>query len=141
MSTPGTARTCPGCCSGSAARPRLDAGGADFSAAANGTPPSVPLITPLAPGTAIASRLSDLPLTQPTFPVRRCALPGSAFSFSRSFPPSVPWLFVKLTNCPDWSTLNDGPVAAACAGAVAGRGVPPTGLGTGPMQGLGVLAV
>lgn len=68
-------------------------------------------------------------------------MPGSAFSFSRSFPPSVPWLFVKLTNCPDWSTLNDGPVAVACAGAVAGRGVPPTGLGTGPMQGLGVLAV
>ena len=101
----------------------------------------MPVIAPLGPGTASALRLSDLPLTHPTLPVRRCALPGSVCSLSRSFPPSVPWLFVKLTNCPDWSTLNDGPVAAACAGAVAGSGVPPTGLGTGPMQGLAVLAV
>ena len=116
------------------------AGGALLSAAENGSPPSVPVIAPLAPGTAIALRVSDLPLTQLTFPVIWCALPGRVLSLRRSFPPSVPWLFVKLTNCPDWSTLNDGPAAAACAGAVAGSGIPPAGLGTGPMHGAAELA-
>ena len=115
-------------------------GGALLSAAENGSPPRVPVIAPLAPGTAIALRASDLPLTQLTFPVIWCALFGSVFSASRSFPPSVPWLFVKLTNCPDWRTLNDGPGAAACAGAVAGSGVPPTGLGVGPIHGAAELA-
>src|SRR3984885_73621 len=115
------------------------AGGAVLSAAENGRPPSVPVIAPLAPGRAIALMLSDLPLTQLTFPVRRCALPGRVVSLSRSFPPSVPWLFVKFTNWPDWSTLNDGPAAAACAGAVDGSGTPPAALGTGPMHGLAAL--
>ena len=86
--------------------------------AENGSPPRVPEIDALAPGVAIASRWSDLPPdTQSTLPVRRCAFPGSALSLSRSWPPSVFWLLVKLTNCPDCSTLNDGPVAETCVGA------------------------
>ena len=112
-------------------------GGALLYVAANGSPPRVPTIDALAPGVAIASRFSDLPPdTQFTEPVRRWLLPGSVCSLSLSWPPSVFWLLVKLTNCPDWRTLNDGPAAATCVGAVAGSGIPPAGLGTGPMHGL-----
>ena len=98
-------------------------GGPVVKFATNGSPPRLPVIAALAPGVAIASRCSDLPPdTQSTVPVRRWRFPGSALALSRSWPPSVFWLLVKFTNCPDWSTLNDGPVAGTCVGAVDGRG-------------------
>ena len=112
-------------------------GGAEVKLAANGSPPSVPTIEAFGPGVAIASSFSDLPPdTQSTVPVRRCEFAGSVLALRRSCPPSVFWLLVKLTNCPDWSTLNDGPAAGTCVGAVGGSGMPPAGLGTGPTHGL-----
>jgi hypothetical protein len=74
-------------------------------------------------------------------PVKRWLFPGSVCSFSLSWPPSVFWLLVKLTNWPDCRTLNEGPDAGTCVGAVAGSGAPPAGLGTGPMHGLAVDSV
>ena len=116
-------------------------GGALLKVAANGRPPRVPTIEALAPGVAIASSANDLPPdTQLTVPVRRCEFPGSVLASRRSCPPSVFWLLVKLTNCPDWRMLNDGPVAVTCVGAVGGSGMPPAGLGTGPMHGLAAVA-
>ena len=98
------------------------------------SPPSVPAIDALAPGVAIALIALLPPLTHSTFPVSLWPPLTSVFSLSRSLPPSVPWLFVKFTNCPDCSTLKVGPGAGTCVGAVGGSGAPPTGLGAGPMQ-------
>ena len=78
------------------------AGAAVFSAAANGRPPSVPTIDPFAPGVATASMFSDLPPdTQLIVPVILWPPPGSVCVWRRAVPPSVSWLLVKLTNCPD----------------------------------------
>ena len=118
------------------------AGGALLKLALNARPPRVPAIVALAPGVAIASRWSDLPPdTQLTSPVRRWPPFGSVLSFRRSWPPSVFWLFVKFTNCPDCRTLKEGPEAGTCVGAVGGNGMPPAGLGTGPMHGLAAAMV
>jgi hypothetical protein len=77
---------------------------------------------------------------QSTVPVSRRPPPATAPGCRRSCPPSVRWLLVALTNCPDWVRLNDGPPCTAWAGAVDGSGWPPTGAGTGPRHALGVLA-
>src|SRR5205807_7587471 len=104
------------------------AGGSLLKVAANGAPPSVPAIDALAPGVTIALIALLPPFTHWTLPVSFLPPLEPVSLCSRSLAPSDCWLFVKLTNCPDCSTLKVGPGAGTCVGAVGGNGAPPTGL-------------
>src|SRR5690349_1012431 len=118
-------------------------GGSRRRFAVRGTPASVPLMAPFGPGVAVPVKCCVLPLTQLTSPVSGCGADlGACFeiALSRSWPLSVPWLFVRFTNCPDCFTSNEGPLTGACAGAVGGSGGPIGGGGAAPRHGFGALA-
>src|SRR4051794_17630711 len=115
-------------------------GGSRRRTAVTGLPPSVPARPPLPWFDAAAAPLNSwpVPLTHDTVPLSLC---GAFFgpSSRRSLPPSVPWMLLRLTNCPDCLTSNDGPPGAGCVGAVLGycTGVGGAGL---PRHALGAVA-
>src|SRR5436305_362495 len=112
-------------------------GGSRLRLALNGAPFRVPAIVPLTPGVASAVSLAVPPLTHERFPSIRCAPPASVPGWRRSFPLSVRWRLLTLTNWPDCWMSNWGPEATGWTGAVAGSGAEAGAVGVGPMHGFG----